>query len=174
MVRQLQQALAAVRGEDAPPEPKPLVIPAITVFENDIPDELIRILPLRLETDERVLALADASCDRWNVPGLGAGWVAVTDRRVLVTKQDSFKRVGAIDIELDVEDIRCVRRPDREGKAPTVDVITKDTDLTLRFASWSKGGNARDSADRMGELVASFMHLPASEVPMSARSTMLL
>jgi len=166
MVRQLQQALAAVRGQEAPPVPKPLVTPAITVFEDDIPDELIRILPLRLETDERVLALADASCDRWNVPGLGAGWVAVTDRRVLITKQESLKRVGAIDIELDVEDIRYVRRRDRGDKAPTVDIITKGFDLTLRFASWSKSGDPRVSADRMAELVASFMHLPASEVPM--------
>jgi hypothetical protein len=165
MVRQLQGALAEIRGHEAPREPEPLVLPAITVFEKDIPDELTRILPLRLGVGERVLALADASCDRWNVPLLGAGWVAVTDRRILVTKQDSLRRVGAIDIELDVDDIRYVRRPDRPDKAPVVDVVTKDADLTLRFPAWSKSGEAREEADRMAELVASFMHLPASEVP---------
>ncbi|MFE1646192.1 hypothetical protein ACFM35_11480 [Microbacterium sp. P01] len=165
MVRQLQQALAAIRGQEAPSEPLPLVLPAITVFEDNIPDELTRILPLRLEDGERVLALADATCDRWNVPGLGAGWVAITDRRVLVTKQDSLRRVGAIDIELDVDDIRYVRRPDRGDKAPTVDVITKDSDLTLKFSSWAKNGEAREAANQMAELVASFMRLPEAEVP---------
>ena len=165
MVRQLQEALATIRGQDAPREPEALVLPSITVFEDKVPDEVVRILPLRLLTDERVLALADASCDRWNVPGLGAGWVVVTDRRLLVTKQDSLRRVGAIDIELDVADIRYVRRPKRRDKAPTVDVVTKDTDLTLQFPGWSKSGEPRDDADRMAELLASFMRLPASEVP---------
>lgn len=165
MVRQLQQALAAIRGKEAPREPEALVLPPITVFEDDIPAELVRILPLRLESGERVLALADASCDRWNIPLLDGGWVAVTDRRILVTKQDSLRRVGAIDIELDVDDIRYVRRPARGDKAPVVDVITKDADLTLQFPAWSKAGDLRSQADRMGELVASFMHLPESEVP---------
>ncbi len=165
MVRQLQEALAAVRGKDAPKEPEPLVLPSIIVFEGEVPDELTRILPLRLGADEQVLALADASCDRWNLPLLGAGWVAVTDRRVLVTKQDSLRRVGAIDIEVDVEDIRYVRRPDRGDKAPVVDVIAKAANLTLQFPAWSKSGASRAEADRLGELLASYMHLPSSEVP---------
>jgi hypothetical protein len=165
MVRQLQQALAAVRGQDAPKEPVPLVQPSIVVFEGEVPDELTRILPLRLGADEQVFALADASCDRWNIPLLGAGWVAVTDRRVLVTKQESLRRVGAIDIELDIHDIRYVRRPDRRDKAPVVDVITKDANLTLQFPAWSKTGESRADAERLGELVASFMNLPESEVP---------
>jgi len=165
MVLQLQQALAAIRGQDATSLPGPLAMPAIAVFEGEMPQVLTRILPLRLGADEKVLALADASCDRWNLPLLGVGWVAVTDRRILVTKQESLRRVGAIDIELDVDDIRYVRRPDRGDKPPVVDVITKDTDLTLEFPTWSKSGEARESADKMAELVASFMNLPESEVP---------
>ncbi|WP_337001067.1 MULTISPECIES: hypothetical protein [unclassified Microbacterium] len=165
MVRQLRAVLAEIRGHEAPSEPEPLRVPAIAVFEKDVPDELMRILPLRLESGEQVLALADASCDRWNVPMLGAGWVAVTDRRILVTKQDSLRRVGAIDIELDVDDIRYVRMPDRIDKPLVVDVVTRTADLTLQFPGWSKSGEARTEAERMGELVASFMHLPGAEVP---------
>lgn len=165
MVRQLQAALAAVRGNDAPTEPEPLGLPTITVFNEQVPRELTRILPLRLHAGEKVLALADASCDRWNLPLLDAGWVAVTDRRVLVTKQDSLRRVGVIDIEFDVDDIRYVRWPDRRDKAPVVDVITRDSNLTLQFPGWAKSGESRANAERMSELIASFMHLPASEVP---------
>lgn len=167
MVRQLQQAVAAVRGLDALKEPEPLTAPAIAVFEADVPVELTRILPLRLDAGEQVLALADASCDRWNIPLRDAGWIAVTDRRVLVTKQESLRRLGAIDIELSVEDIRYVRRPDRGDKAPIVEVITKDFDLTVQFPGWTRQGDPRENADRFAELVASFMNLPAAEVPES-------
>lgn len=160
MVRQLQAALAAIRGQEAPLEPAALAVPPITVFEGHIPDELARILPLRLEAGERVLALADASCDRWKTPGFTAGWVAVTDRRLLITKQDSLRRVGAVDIALNVDDIRYVRRPYRGDKPPTVDVITKNSNLTMKFSSWAKNGEAREAAVRMAELVASFMRLP--------------
>lgn len=165
MVRQLQQALAAVRGQGSPAEPEALALPSILVFEAGVPDELKRILPLRLGANERVLAMADASCSRWNLPLLDAGWVAVTDRRVLITKQDSLRRVGAIDIEVNIDDIRYVRRPEREGKALIVEVITKNTDLKLQFPAWSKSGQSRADAQSLGELVASLMSLPASEVP---------
>ncbi|TFD66084.1 hypothetical protein [Cryobacterium sp. Hh38] len=165
LVRQLQQALVSIRGEDTPKEPEPLVLPSILVFEGEVPSELERILPLRLRTGERVLALGDASCSRWNLPFLDSGWVVVTDQRVLITKQDSLRRVGAIDTELAVDDIRYVRRSDQTDKATTVEVITKDITLTLKFPSWSKTGQSRTDAQRLGELVASYMRLPDSEVP---------
>ncbi len=165
MARQLRQALANIRGQGDPTEPEPLVLPSITVFEDNIPGELARILPLRLDQGERLLALADASCDRWNVPLRGAGWVAVTDRRILVTRQESLRRIGAIDIELNVDDIRYVRRPNRGDRAPVLDVITKDASLTIQFPGWSKTTEHRTEAEQMGELVASFMHLPPSEIP---------
>ncbi|WP_105034774.1 hypothetical protein [Cryobacterium aureum] len=165
LVRQLQQALVSIRGEDTPKEPEPLVLPSILVFEGEVPSELERILPLRLRAGERVLALGDASCSRWNLPFLDSGWVVVTDQRVLITKQDSLRRVGAIDTELAVDDIRYVRRSDQSDKATTVEVITKDITLTLKFPSWSKTGQSRTDAQRLGALVASYMRLPDSEVP---------
>ncbi len=163
MVRQLQEALASVRGQDAPKEPQPLALPSILVFEDKVPGELVRILPLRLELDERVLALADASCDRWKF--LGGGWVAITDRRLLITKQDSLRQVGGIDISIGTGDIRYVRRHNPVNKPPVVDVITKNTSLTLHFPAWAKNDGARRDAGRLGELLASYMNLPESEVP---------
>jgi hypothetical protein len=165
MVRQLQDALASIRATNATYERPDLVMPAILVFEGDVPAELTRILPLRLKDGERVLALADASYDRITLPRLSDGWVVVTDRRILITKQDSLRRVGGIDIELKVADVRYVRRPDTGSKPPLLDIITKDSDITLRFAPWSRTGNPREQAQRFSELVASFMNLPREEVP---------
>ena len=165
IVRQLQKALAAIRDKPAPAEPESLAHPSTQVFEGAVPAELTRILPLRLNNGERVLALADATCDRWNLHLRDDGWVAVTDQRVLITKQDSLRRLGTIDIELALDDIRYVRRPDPGDKAPVLDIITKDANLTLKFESWAKSGDHRTAADRFGELVASFMQLPAAEVP---------
>ncbi|EAR24763.1 hypothetical protein A20C1_05766 [marine actinobacterium PHSC20C1] len=140
------------------------------MFEGEVPSELGRILPLRLGFGERVLAMGEASCSQWNLPVLDAGWVVITGRRVLITRQDSLRRVGAIDTEIGVEDIRYVRRPDLGDKAPTVEVITKDITLTSKFPSWSRTGKSRADAQRLGELVASFMHLPDSEVSKVGRS----
>jgi hypothetical protein len=165
MVRQLQDALASIRAQGVTYERTGLLMPSILVFEGDVPEELTRILPWRLEAGERVLALADASYDRITLPRFSDGWVVVTDRRILITKQDSLRRVGAIDIEVNVADIRYVRRPDTASKPPLLDIITKDSDLTLRFAPWSRAGAPREQAQRFSELVASFMNLPRAEVP---------
>jgi hypothetical protein len=146
-VRQLQRALVAIRGQDAPNEPEPLILPSILVFEGEVPSELERIL----------LPMEPAVLD--------AGWVVITDRRVVITEQDSLRRVGAIDTEIDIDDIRYVRRPDLRDKAPTVEVITKDITLMVKFPAWSKTGQSPADAQGLVELVASFMHLPNSEVP---------
>jgi len=165
MVRQLQEALAAIRGAALPSEPEALKNPAVSVFEDEIPQELERTLPLRLERGERILALADASCSRWDWNLRDAGWVAVTNQRVLITKQDSMRRVGGVDISVPLEEVRYVRRPNWADKAPTLDVITTDSNLTLKFDAWAKSAHHRADTERFCELVASFMHLPPAEVP---------
>jgi hypothetical protein len=163
LARQLQEALASVRGRDLPKLPQPLALPSIVVFEDGVPDELVRILPLRLEASEKVLALGDAQSDRWKI--LGSAWVVITNRRLLVTRQDSLRQVGAIDISIGTRDIRYVRRHSPANKAPSLDVITRNSSLTLQFPAWAKTGSARQDAGRLGELLASFMNLPDSEVP---------
>lgn len=165
LVRQLQEALGRIRWQESSPESTPLVLPDVLVFENDVPDELVRILPFRLQKGEKVLALADVSFDRITLPRLSDGWVAVTDRRLLLTKQDSLKRVGAIDSEVSLADVRYVRRSSAPERPPVVEVITKHGEITLRFPAWAKAGALRRTAVEFGELIASFMSLPAEEVP---------
>ena len=165
MVRELQNALGHIRGIETAPDREPLQLPSLLVFEDDVPEELIRILPFRLQPGEQVLALADVSFDRITLPRLSDGWVALTDRRLLLTKQDSLRRVGAIDSELSLANIRYVRRSDPPERPPVVEIITKDADVTLRFPAWAKTGAARRSAAGFGELIASFMNLPAEEIP---------
>lgn len=168
MVRQLREALAAIRGMDAVMPQETVELPELVVFEDEIPEELTKILPLRLQDGERVLALADASSDRITVPRLSDGWVVLTDRRLLITKQDSMRRTGGIDSSIPVADIRYVRRSDEPGRAPVVEVITKHADVTVRFAGWARSGQARESAQEFSDLVASFMNLPVAEVPQRA------
>ena len=165
LVRQLQEALRCIRGQESSPEIEPLALPDVLVFEDDVPDELVRILPFRLQKGEKVLALADVSFDRITLPRLSDGWVAITDRRLLLTKQDSLRRVGVIDAEVSLADIRYVRRSSAPERPPLVEVITKDGDITLRFPAWAKAGASRQTAMEFGELIASFMNLPAKEVP---------
>jgi hypothetical protein len=165
LVRELQAALGQIRGLETASDREPLELPSLLVFEDDVPEELVRILPFRLQPGEQVLALADASFDRITLPRLSDGWVAVTDRRLLLTKQDSLRRVGAIDSELSLANIRYVRRSDAPERPPVVEIITKDADVTLRFPAWAKTGAARRSAAGFGELIASFMNLPAEEIP---------
>jgi hypothetical protein len=165
LVRQLQEALGRIRGQESSTEITPLALPTVLVFEDDVPDELVRILPFRLQKGEKVLALADVSFDRITLPRLSDGWVAVTDRRLLLTKQDSLRRVGAVDSEVSLANIRYVRRSSAPERPPVVEVITRDGDVTLRFPAWAKAGTLRRTAVEFGELVASFMNLPAEEVP---------
>lgn len=165
LVRQLQEALGRIRGQESSPDLEPLPLPDVLVFDDGVPSELVRILPFRLQKGEKVLALADVSFDRITLPRLSDGWVAVTDRRLLLTKQDSLRRVGAIDSEVSLADIRYVRRSSAPERPPLVEVITKDADITLRFPAWAKAGASRQTAMEFGELIASFMNLPAKEVP---------
>jgi hypothetical protein len=76
-----------------------------------------------------------------------------------------MRRVGGIDISIPLEEVRYVRRPNWADKSPTLDVITTDSNLTLKFESWAKRDDHRADTERFSELVASFMQLPESEVP---------
>lgn len=66
MAHNLRDALAAVRAEAARPEIPTLELPATHVFKGPVPSELLRVLRLRLNVNERLIALADASCDLWS------------------------------------------------------------------------------------------------------------
>lgn len=61
MARQLQESLAAVRSQNAPPQEREVSAPTVSVFKSDVPDVLLRVLRMRLDPRERLVALASAS-----------------------------------------------------------------------------------------------------------------
>lgn len=59
------------------------------------------------------------------------GGSPIANRRVLIAKQESLRRMGAIGIQLDIDDFRYVCWPDRGDRAPIVDIITSEASHTL-------------------------------------------
>jgi len=145
MAEALQEGIATarMRAVHAPPAPPS---PQITVFESDPGPQPLRILRWQLEEGETLLALADALLDRrWD----NAGFLAVTDRRVLVMSQNDLKRHGAIEQTFDRTDIRFVRFFEGSAdKSPVIDVITRDENLRYFFG---REEPARSSAGRLSD-----------------------
>lgn len=139
--------------------------PLLEVFEDGMPHELRRVLPLRLQEGERLLAAADVRV-KGNVWEREASFAIVTDRRLLVASQGAFRRWGGIAVDVPLADIRYVRT--REGSrsgAMRVDVVLKERDLTLSFRDWASDGVPLQQSARVAGLLASFMNLPSREVP---------
>lgn len=164
VANRLYAALAAMRGGEAH-EVRELDKPALTVFNDEAPTELLRVLPYRLEHDERVLALADATQDGRVRPIRDPGWVAVTDRRFLLMKQEDLRRYGSIADEQPLLSIRYVRTKIEARGGPEIDVITKDKDFTLRFGSWAAEEAHQPEVKALGALLGHFMNLPVDELP---------
>jgi hypothetical protein len=81
-------------------------------------------------------------------------------------KQDAFRRYAAIDASFPLADIRYVRLRDRgRDKGPAIDLITREQDLTLKFYSWAKDGAGRRLAEQFADVLGTFMHIPAEEIP---------
>jgi hypothetical protein len=95
-----------------------------------------------------------------------AGWIVVTDQRVRLLKQDTFRRYAAVDLDLPLADVRYVRFRDRgPAKAPEIDVVTTKRDVTIKFESWAKEEPHRRKAEQFSDVLRSFMHIPVDEVP---------
>lgn len=176
MAKNLHAAMVAIRGMSPRADLRAPAVPSISVFEDEVPDILPRVLRFRLERDEQVMALADVILDVWSLSG--DAWAVVTDRRLLIARQKDFRRFGVIDEECPLDDIRYVRsrngasgvRAALSGSGPIVDVITKDKNLTLSFDSWAEAGDKRETATMFANLLASFMQIPEDEVPKVPRS----
>ena len=160
MAEALQEGIATarMRAVHAPPAP---LSPQIMVFESDPPPEPLRILRWQLEEGETLLALADALLDRrWD----NDGFLAVTDRRVLVMNQHDLKRHGTVEQTFDRADFRFVRLFEGSGdKSPVIDVITRDENLRYFFG---RDEPAPSSSGRLSDLLANTMHIPEDEVPL--------
>lgn len=166
MTRRLQDALAQTRAQLPRTELPEVSVPETVVFKESVPVELLNLLRYRVERGEELLAAADCTTDLWDWDLRDGGWVVVTTERLLVMKQDTFRRYAAIDLAEQVQDIRYVRVRERsKGQGAVVDVIAKDRDLVLKFPTWTSSVHGRADVKRFADILKGFMHIPAEEMP---------
>ena len=158
MAAALAERVAELRNV-AHTRPAPLD-PPLTVFNEAVPDEVLRILRWVVPDDEPVLAIADVNLDR--LVGENA-YLGVTPERFFISAQNAVRKQGTIEREFPLSDIRYVRFRERDKRGPVLDVITTDENIRLTFDDWAGNGQGLDDACRLGNLLAAAMDLPESE-----------
>jgi len=156
----------------------PLQSPAIAAVEGGVvPDNVLRVLRWHLRPEEKLHAIATAqdqssSRNHWAWK-LQDDWLvaAVTNQRIIVSKQKDLDARGEIAGEIPLEGVRYVRYEPGTGKPnrsdARIDIATAESDLNLKFAEWATEGTDRGQVDTFAVLLRSQMRLPAEEVPAS-------
>jgi hypothetical protein len=158
MAAALAERVAELRNV-AHTRPAPLD-PPLTVFNEAVPDEVLRILRWVVPNEEPVLAIADVNLDR--LVGENA-YLGVTPERFFISAQNAVRKQGTIEREFPLSDIRYVRFRERDKRGPVLDIITTDENIRLTFDDWAGNGQGLDDACRLGNLLAAAMDLPESE-----------
>lgn len=159
MAEALSDRVADLRGQLQ--SRRSLPAPSLTVFKEEAPEELLRILQWALPGEEPVLALADVNLDR--LIGDNA-YLGITSSSIFVSSQASVRKQGEIERIFPLADIRYVRFRERERQSPVLDIITVDENIRLTFDGWSTKGAGLDRARRLGNVLASAMQLPEEEI----------
>lgn len=144
------------RGEVTP---APLV-PAIIVFKDEAPQDLMRILRWALPGEETLLALADVNVEKLISEN---AYLGVTRNKVFISSHSAVRKQGVIEREFPLSDIRYVRFRERQKQSPVLDIITVDENVKLTFDGWSATGQGLEQARRLGNLLAASMQLPEAE-----------
>jgi hypothetical protein len=154
----LAERAAVLRGQvhnhSAPLEPP------VTVFSEDAPEDVLRILRWAIADEETLLALADVNVGR--LVGDDA-YLGVTRERVFISSQSSLRKQGVIQREFPLSDIRYVRFRERVKQGPTLDIITVKEDIKLTLDGWAASGQGLVDARRLGNLLLAAMNLPESD-----------
>jgi hypothetical protein len=158
MAEALAERVAALRNRPHT-QPAPLD-PPLTVFNEAVPEEVLRILRWVVPGEEPLLAIADVNLDR--LVGENA-YLGVTPERFFISAQNAVRKQGTIEREFPLSDIRYVRFRERDKRGPVLDVITTDENIRLTFDDWAGKGQGLDDACRLGNLLAAAMDLPESE-----------
>lgn len=163
-----QQLLSAVESisDSVRQQAAPLGRPnTYYVDEAEQLDQDLRILRWHLEGEENLYAIATAH-DRSPGKVLTAVTqqrvlIAVTQQRILVAELSEFRKHGVVRRSVQNDEIRYVRVRDDDGAGRAeIDLITKDDNLTWRFA---KGSASEKSVRGLGALLAERMGIPALE-----------
>lgn len=138
------------------------VVPAITVAE-DSANGPFELLQWALARDEVLLALAEVRPQGWTGSD---SYLGVTRSRVFVTSEKALLNDGEIEDSYPLSDLRYVRLTLDSKNRASLDVITKDVNLSFRL-------NSKDSEERIRSFADLLM--AASRIPESEqRSSQLL
>lgn len=174
MARSARESLARLRGLANTSTFPTVEEPDIAAVEDH--DELDSVLGLwgfRLDHDETVLGIAECRAGSWILNVMDAGWLLVTDQRILLAKQDDFKKYAAIERSLPCDQIRYVRLREKSGRqGPQIDIALRDEDLTLKFSRWATSDEGSAAVEEFADLLKAMMNIPAAELrelPSAAR-----
>ena len=158
MAEALAERVAALRNR-VHTQPTPLD-PPLVVFDEAVPEEILRILRWVLPDEAPLLAIADVNLDR--LVGDNA-YLGVTSERFFISAQNAVRKQGTVEREFPLSDIRYVRFRERDKQGPLLDVITTDENIRLTFDGWAGKGQGLVDARRLSNLLAAAMDLPESE-----------
>ncbi|MGP9651344.1 hypothetical protein ACT3TP_12765 [Glutamicibacter sp. AOP38-B1-38] len=158
MAEALSASVADLRSQVLPR--RRAVAPKVSVFKSETPSKLTDILAWSLPEPAQVLALADANQERLLANNV---YLGIASEYFFVADQSELTKEGAVERITPLNDIRYVRFLERTKKGPTLEIITKDENLTFTFDSWAVEGEGLESARRMANLFSSVMNLPAHE-----------
>lgn len=136
--------------------------PSLTVFNKDVPAEILEILRWVLPGNGPLLAIADVNLDR--LVGDNA-YLGVTSECFFISAQNSLRKQGIVERVVPLSDIRYVRFRESDKQGPVLDVITKDENIRLTFDGWAVKGQGLNDARRLGNLLAAAMVLPTASGP---------
>lgn len=163
MATALREALDGLRDGLSRPVKEPLSTPQTTAFPpgKELPDKLLKVLRWHLAENEALIVLADARLQGWR---FDSGYVAVTDRRLLLMKRDDIIDKGLLNHEVLLSDVRYVRytRASRNDP-PSISVFTPAEDLQLDFGSWAKSGTDQAAIDELAQILTDAMNMPEPE-----------
>ena len=158
MAEALAERVAALRNQ-VHTQPGPLD-PSLRVFNEAVPEDVLRILRWVIPAKDPLLAIADVNLDR--LVGENA-YLGVTPERLFISTQAAIRKQGTIERQVLLSDIRYVRFRERDKQGPVMDVITADDNIRLTFDGWAGKGQGLDNARRLGNLLTAAMDIPDSE-----------
>lgn len=158
--RTLSEIVSALGGRAAPRAP--IESPELSVPSIYDLTPLREVLTWDLADDEQVLAMALVH-RREDV--MGKRQLVVTSQRVLLIDDAKMREGKPTETAFRLDEIRHVRVHEAEGKPVRVDIATPAWDHQITFDTPTKAGEERQVALQIGQLLASYMHVPATEVP---------
>ncbi|TFH51826.1 hypothetical protein E4J66_10570 [Actinomyces viscosus] len=151
--------------------------PSITVVKDDAPTRALDILRWVLAPEEPLLALAEVSQSglakaipgsdvvSGGAPGrlMGtASYLGITPTRFFLTSQSALTGDGNIERSVPLSEVRYVRL--RTGKkGASLDIITRDKDISVSFEDWATEGAHDDEVRRVADLLMAAANLPEEE-----------